>query len=194
MQPVSTDSPVVTRSDIVNFKNPHGTRNKIGRVIWNLTWLLLFRPTPQFMGAWRSFLLKMFGAKIGWARLHPSVRIWAPWRLKLGTHVFVDRDVNLYNAYGITTGDRVVISLGSFLCTASHDYTLTTNPLIGGEIVLGNDVWIAADAFVAPGKKIADGAVVGARAVVVRDVEPWTVVAGNPAKFIRKRELRETPK
>jgi putative colanic acid biosynthesis acetyltransferase WcaF len=178
------------QSDVANFRNPHSQRNKIGRAIWNIAWLLLFRPTPQFMGGWRSWLLKRFGAQIGFARLHQSVRIWAPWRLRLGMHVYIDRDVNLYNAYGISIGDRAVISLGSFLCSASHDYTLSTYPLIGGEIVVGNDVWIAADAFVAPGKKIGDGAVVGARAVVVQDVEPWTVVAGNPAKLIRQRELR----
>jgi putative colanic acid biosynthesis acetyltransferase WcaF len=177
------------KSDIANFRNPHSSRNKFARALWNIAWLLFFRPTPSFMGAWRSFLLKLFGAKISDARLHPSVRIWAPWRLKLGTHVYIDRDVNLYNAYGISIGDRVVISLGSFLCTASHDHTLKEFPLIGGGIVVGNDVWIAADAFIAPGIKISDGAVVGARAVVVRDVEPWTVVAGNPAKPIKSREL-----
>ena len=59
----------------------------------------------------------------------------------------------------------------------------------GKQIVIGDDAWIAAGAFIGPGVTIGAGAVVGARAVVMKDVPPWTVVAGNPAKFISKRVL-----
>jgi putative colanic acid biosynthesis acetyltransferase WcaF len=50
-------------------------------------------------------------------------------------------------------------------------------------------VWVAADAFIGPGVIIGQGAVVGARSAVFKNVERWTVVGGNPAKFIKKREL-----
>ena len=63
--------------------------------------------------------------------------------------------------------------------------------LIVAPIMIGSQAWIAADAFVGMGVTIGEGAVVGARAVVMKDVEPWTVVAGNPARFIKKRELRD---
>ncbi|WP_417419112.1 type B chloramphenicol O-acetyltransferase [Hoeflea sp.] len=56
-----------------------------------------------------------------------------------------------------------------------------------GDTVVGNDVWIGSEAIILPGVKIGDGAVIGTRAVVTRDVEPYTIVAGNPAKEIRKR-------
>lgn len=56
-----------------------------------------------------------------------------------------------------------------------------------GDTIIGNDVWIGYDALIMLGVKIGDGAVIGARAVVTKDVEPYTVVAGNPAKVIRKR-------
>jgi chloramphenicol O-acetyltransferase type B len=56
-----------------------------------------------------------------------------------------------------------------------------------GNTVIGNDVWIGAEAMVMPGVHIGDGAVIGARAVVTKDVEPYAMVAGNPAKVIRKR-------
>ena len=138
----------------------------------------------------RTFLLRRFGAKIGRAQFHATVDIWAPWLLDIGHDVFIDRDVILYNTYGVKIGDRVILSRGAFLCTPSHDHRLSDIPLIGGRITLGNDVWIAADAFVAPGITINDGAVVGARAVVTKDVEPWTIVAGNPARAISKRELK----
>lgn len=56
-----------------------------------------------------------------------------------------------------------------------------------GDTVIGNDVWIGAEAMIMPGVKIGDGAVVGSRSLVTRDVEPYTIVGGNPAKAIRKR-------
>jgi len=58
-------------------------------------------------------------------------------------------------------------------------------------IVVEDQVWIAADAFIAPGATIGQGAVVGARASVFKDVKPWTVVGGNPARFIKNREIKE---
>ena len=177
------------RTNPVAFQNPHSRANKIGRVLWGIVWLLLFRPTPQCMGAWRSYLLTLFGAKIGRARLHQSVSVWAPWLLELGSDVYIDRNVHLYNVFGLTTGDRVIISLGSFLCGASHDYTKASYPLTGGRIILGSDSWLAADVFVSPGIKIGEGCVVGARSVVTKDVPPWSVIAGNPAKVIKPRTV-----
>ena len=56
-----------------------------------------------------------------------------------------------------------------------------------GDTVIGNDVWIGQHALILPGVHIGDGAIIGARSVVGRDVEPYTIVAGNPAKLIRRR-------
>jgi putative colanic acid biosynthesis acetyltransferase WcaF len=62
--------------------------------------------------------------------------------------------------------------------------------LVAAPITIGNGAWITADVFIGPGVTIGEGAVVGVRSTVLRDVEAWAVVAGNPAKFIRKREVR----
>jgi putative colanic acid biosynthesis acetyltransferase WcaF len=142
------------------------------------------------MGAWRSWLLRLFGARISFARVHQSVQIWAPWQLEMGQYVYIDKNVNLYNVYGLKLGDRVIISQGTFLCGATHDYRQPTYPLTGGKIVVEEDCWIAADAFIAPGVVIGQGAVVGARAVVTKNVPEWEVVAGTPAKFIKNRILK----
>lgn len=56
-----------------------------------------------------------------------------------------------------------------------------------GDIIIGNDVWIGYEAVIMPGVKIGDGAIIGTRAVVTKDVEPYTIVGGVPAKPIRKR-------
>lgn len=56
-----------------------------------------------------------------------------------------------------------------------------------GDTVIGNDVWIGSEAIIMPGVKIGDGAVIGTRALVTRDVEPYAIIGGNPARVIRKR-------
>lgn len=56
-----------------------------------------------------------------------------------------------------------------------------------GDTVIGNDVWIGSEAIIMPGITIGEGAVIGTRALVTRDVEPYAIVGGNPAKVIRKR-------
>ncbi len=56
-----------------------------------------------------------------------------------------------------------------------------------GDTVIGNDVWIGTEAMIMPGIKIGDGAVIGSRALVAKDVEPYSIIGGNPAKLIRKR-------
>lgn len=63
----------------------------------------------------------------------------------------------------------------------------TGHPSSRGDVVIGNDVWIGHGAFLLSGVKIGDGAVVGARALVARDVAPYSIVAGNPARLIRQR-------
>ena len=88
-------------------------------------------------------------------------------------------------------GSKVVISQGAYLCTASHDISNPKNPLITSPIQVESFAWVAADAFVGMGVTVGQGAVVGARAAVFKNVEPWTVVGGNPAKFIKKRIVKE---
>lgn len=177
------------RTSPVKFVSPHGWRNKSGRLLWNSAHMLLFRPSLSPFGAWRRSLLSCFGARIGRAWLHPSVRIWAPWKLTIGDDVYIDRQVNLYSTFGIEIGDRVIISMGTVLCTPSHNHRDPAYALTGGPIKIGNDCWISAEAFVLPGVTIGEGAVVAARAVVTKNVEPWTVVAGNPARCVGKRNL-----
>ena len=97
----------------------------------------------------------------------------------------------MYSKGEIKIGNNVTISQGAYLCTATHDISSQTMDLICKPIVIEDNVWIASHATILPGVTIGEGAVVGACAVVTKDVAPWTVVGGNPAKFIKKRVLRE---
>jgi putative colanic acid biosynthesis acetyltransferase WcaF len=110
----------------------------------------------------------------------------------MGKHVAVDDQANLYSVDKITIGTKVAISREVFICTASHDITKPNRPLITAPVTICDGVWIGARATILPGVTIGEGAIVGAGAVVTKDVEAWTVVGGNPAKFIKKRVLIET--
>ena len=173
------------------YVNRFSFRQKVARVLWALARAVLFRPTfARFYPCllWRNLVLRMFGTKTWYqAQYFPTVRIWAPWNLKTGRSVAIDDQVDLYNVAPITLGHMVSISRRAFLCTASHDISNVGRPLTTAPIVIGNGVWIGAEAYVGPGVTIGDGAVIAARAVVVKDVPAWTVVGGNPARFIKER-------
>ncbi len=163
------------------------------RLVWLVVWKMLASWLPYFVGNWwRVWLLKLFGMKHqGHVSIYPSVKVWAPWNVEMGSYVAIDDEVNLYSAAKIRIGTKVAISREAFICTASHDITKANRPLVTAPITIGDGVWIGARAIILPGVTIGEGAVVAAGAVVTKDVESWAVVGGNPAKFIKKRVLKE---
>lgn len=174
------------------YQNKLSIKNRIGRLLWNICYYILFRPwaLPIF-NSWRSYVLRMFGAKIGKGSvIYASAVIWAPWNLEVGHRTAIASHVILYNPGLIKIGNKCVVSQFAYLCTASHDITDEKNPLITAPIIIEDYAWVAADAFVGMGVTIGEGAVVGARAAVFKDVAPWSIVGGNPAKYIKKRELK----
>ena len=187
---VTSNSPL-RHVDVSQCFSAHSTRNKLGRMLWAFVWLFLYRPTPRFLHGWRRFLLRCFGAKIGRGTFpFPSVKIWAPWNLEVGDHCALSDGVDCYCVDRIVIGSHVTISQYTFLCTASHDYEDPHMALITAPITIGDGAWVAADAFIGPGVNVGEGAVVGARASAFRDVPPWAVVAGNPARFVKQRKLK----
>ncbi|WP_237706969.1 putative colanic acid biosynthesis acetyltransferase [Ochrovirga pacifica] len=145
----------------------------------------------RFFKKWRVFVLRVFGADVSWkAMVNSSVKIWAPWNLKMGDYACLGPGVDCYNQGFITIGKNVTVSQKSYLCASTHDFTSKNHELLVQPIVIQEKSWIAADAFIGPGVTVGEGAVVGARAAVFKDVAAWTVVGGNPAKFIKKRELK----
>jgi len=168
------------------------TRNKVARTLWQIVWLFLYRPTPRLFHPWRCLLLRLFGARLGKSvHPYPSARVWAPWNLEMGDHACLSEGVDCYCVAKISIGAHSTVSQYSFLCTASHDYSKTSMPLVAAPINIGDRVWITADVFVGPGVTIGDGAVVTARSSVFSNLPPWVVARGNPAVPAKPRKFND---
>lgn len=162
--------------------------NRFARTVWGMVCALFFRPTPRPCHAWRRFVLRIFGAKLGGnCHIYPKAIIWAPWNLVCGCEVGIANDAIIYNQALVTLGNRCVISQGSHLCTGTHDYESPGFELYAKPITIGAHAWVAAECFVHPGITIGEGTVIGARSVVTRDMPAWMVCAGNPCEPRKSR-------
>ena len=165
-------------------------REIIGRALWETTRGPLFAWLPRPLWAWRRGVLRLFGAKVGRdVHVHPTVRIAIPWNLAIEDEAAVGDGAILYSLGTITIGRRATISQNAHLCAGTHDHHRGDMQLIKSPIVIGAGAWICADAFVGPGVSVGDSSIVGARAVVIRDVPDGVIVAGNPARVVRERPL-----
>ena len=157
------------------------------RVLWGCAQpLFRFSPRPCF--GWRRFLLRLFGARIGrQVNIYRTVTVIIPWNLEVRDYGAIGDHAFIYNLGRITIGERATISHRAHLCAGTHDYTKSDFPLLRPPITIEEQAWVCADAFVGPGVTVGAGAIVAACAVAVKNVEPWTIVAGNPAKWIKER-------
>lgn len=165
--------------------------NRIFRAVWNATWAVLASWTPPQMRGWRRFLLKLFGAQVGaGSDVRGSARVWYPPHLHLADRAILAERVICYNMAPISLGRAALVSQGAHLCAGSHDIGSATFQLTAQPITIGAGAWIAAEAFVGPGVEVGEWAVLGARSVAFRSLEPWTVYGGNPAKRLKQRVIR----
>ena len=159
----------------------------IWRILWQTCWKLLWHRLFWL----RSLVLKCFGAKVSLkSQYFGSTWIERPYDLEVGEFTSIGPRVQLYNLAHLKIGSHTVLSQDVYVCGGTHDYTDATMPLQRVNIEIGDNVWICAGAFIGPGVKIGEGAVIGACAMVTQNVDPWMVVAGNPARVIKKRELK----
>ena len=165
--------------------------NRLFRLVWMAVWLVFARFTPPPLHGWRRLVLRLFGARIGRsARVHASAMIWLPGNLDLGDHVLIGPGVRLYNQGRITVGPRTVISQRAHICASTHDVGDPHFQLQLRPIMIGAQCWVAAEAFVGPGVTMHDRAVLAARGALFGDAEADGIYAGNPAAFLKKRQLR----
>ena len=156
-----------------------------------LAWALgerIFRVIPRPFFQTRAAWLRLFGAKVGaQCQIYPTVRIFLPSQLEIGDWSAIGDGVNLYNLASIRIGQRVTISQGAHLCAGTHDFRDPRMPLVRATIVIGDEAWLCADCFIGPHVTVGARAVIGARAVAMRDVDAGAVMAGNPARQVSQR-------
>lgn len=165
--------------------------NRLMRALWMIAWLVLCRFTPPPLHAWRRLVLRAFGARIAsGARVHASVSVWLPANLELGENALIGPGVRLYNQGRIVIGARTVISQRAHICASTHDLRDPLFQLVLRPVTIGQQCWVAAEAFVGPGVTMHDGAVLGARGALFEDAVAGGVYTGNPAAFVKDRQLR----
>lgn len=135
----------------------------------------------------------IFGANISKeSYLYNSAKVYDPRNLILKGECELGPNTDIYNVNVVILEDGARVSQKAYICTASHDITDSTKNmrLISAPITICKDAWVAADAFIGMGVTIGEGAVVGARASVFKNVEPLTIVGGNPAKVLGLRKIK----
>lgn len=172
-----------TYSQTSPYASPWSTRERVGLLLWSICWPLLCAWTPKPLNGWRLFWLRVFGAHIsGKPFVHQRARIAIPWHLTLHDRACVGDRANLYSLGEIEIHDDATVAQEAYLCTGTHDFASPNRELQTAKITVGAGAFICARAFILPGLSIGPRAIVGACAVVTRDVAAGTVVAGNPAR------------
>lgn len=180
--------------DLSKFEVPSGFRGR-SRLYVQLWWLIqatIFGLSPQIFYRWRVFLLRAFGAQIGEnVIIRPSVRITYPWKVIIGDHTWIGDRVELYSLETIKIGNNTCISQDCYLCTGSHDYLHVNFPYACAPINIGNSVWLAAGCFVGPGITVGNATVLGARSLVLKNLQEKSLYAGHPARFLGPRVMKK---
>jgi len=124
------------------------------------------------------------------SHIMPPMQIDMGRNVKIGSHVFINHSLTIMARGGVEIEDDVMIGPGVSLLTANHDL-YDHQVLLCGKVTIRKNAWIGANAMILPGVTVGENAVVAGGAVVTKDVEPNTVVGGNPARVLKYLESGE---
>lgn len=168
-------------------------KHRLARLVWQAVYLVFYRCSPRPFHAWRSMILRLFGATMGpGCHFYPGGKVWAPWNLICEDCCTLADHAEIYNPSLIYLESHCIVSQQAFLCGATHDYNDPAFPMISYSMRLGAYSWICARASVSPGVNVGSGAVLGLGSVASADLEPWTVYSGVPAVKVKMREMQTT--
>jgi putative colanic acid biosynthesis acetyltransferase WcaF len=168
--------------------------SRVGRLFWGVCRVLLYRTSPRIFHAWRAMLLRAFGAKMGvGCHFYPASKVWAPWNLRCEDRVTLADDAEIYNPSPIFLGSHAIVSQGAYVCGATHLYNEPSFKLVSFPMKIGAYAWICARAMVSPGVNVGEGAILGLGSVATKDLEPFWIYAGAPAKKVKERERAAVP-
>lgn len=153
--------------------------NRVRKIIFKLN------QTEPMTEEYRKLLEELFEGRLDKSTsIAPPLQIDYPSSVNIGKNVFINNNLKCVARGGITIEDGVMLAPGVSILTVNHDLK-DHCILIPISVTIKKNAWIGANVTICPGVEIGEGAVVGAGAVVTKDVEPYTVVAGVPAKFIK---------
>jgi len=162
--------------------------------LWLITSLLLFRLCPFSFSALKRAVLRVFGAKIGVnVTIKPRVNITFPWKLAVGSHVWLGEECWLLNLERVVIGNHVCISQRAVLCTGSHNYKQATFDLITRPITLEDGAWAGAGSWIGPGVTLGSHAVLTMGSVATQNLAANGIYRGNPAVLVKPRVIAPHP-
>ncbi len=168
--------------------------NRIRRAVWGVCYVLFYRLSWRPLHGWRSMLLRLFGAKLGTAcHFYPKSKIWAPWNLVCEDRVSVADDAEIYNPSPMHFGSHAIVSQGAYICGATHLYNEPEFRLVSFPMRFGAYSWICARAAVNPGVNVGEGAILALGSVATKDLEPFGIYAGVPARKVKERLRSAVP-
>jgi maltose O-acetyltransferase len=154
-------------------------------------WNHLFGRIPLYW--FRHFVVRhLYGMRLGRSNLHRAVTLLSPWFIRVGDNVNIQMDCFLDGRGGITIGNNVDVTPGVRILTEQHDIDSPHYADVKKPVVIHDNVVIGSWALILPGVTLGEGSVVAAGSVVTKSVEPYAMVAGNPAvkKRDRARDIR----
>jgi acetyltransferase-like isoleucine patch superfamily enzyme len=140
----------------------------------------------------RYWIAKPFMSRLGKVRIYEGVTLWYPYRIRIGDNVTLNEWVYLSGYGQLEIGDNVLIANRVTILTSSHGFKdkncfIRKQGIESGQVCIKQDVWIGTNATILMGVIIGEGAVIAAGAVVTKDVPPYTIVGGVPARSIGER-------
>lgn len=160
----------------------------------------ILRSIPGFLGcALRYGYYKLAFARLdGFCFIATGARLTHTYGIRVGRNMHLNGGTFFDGRGGLTIGDNVLIGPNAVILSSQHHWSDPTVPIVlqGHRLAattIGDDVWIGANAVITPGVTVATGTVVGAGAVVTTDTEPYSIVAGVPARTIGSRPRPDAP-
>jgi acetyltransferase-like isoleucine patch superfamily enzyme len=168
-------------------------------IIWLEVFLTILMSLPRFkLCNWlkSKFYIYCLNSRVGTnVVFYPGVWIFPGINIDIGNNVDIAKQVLITTSGGISIGDRTLIGYRTQILSSNHIIPDSISRIFNSghqhkKVIIENDVWIGANCIILPGVIIGEGAVIAAGSIVTKNVEPFTIVAGAPAKLIRKRNKK----
>jgi maltose O-acetyltransferase len=175
-------------------------KENLKKELWAWTEALLGIIPGKFGNYFRGFLYGLVFRTFKGKRISigQSTHIWFPWKIQIGnsSHIGRNTQISCIKEGDLIIGSNVMISPFVMITATTHSFSDSSIPiqlqgLTSERVIIEDDVWIGGKAIILPGVKVEKGSIVGAAAVVTKDVPPYAIMAGNPARIINYRQRQD---